>query len=85
MRTVVRTNVTLPKELIKAIDRRTENRSRFLAEAAARELAQEEAWEIIRKSAGILKGKMPDGVTFVNRLRKAELKRFRELYPRGIR
>jgi predicted RNase H-like HicB family nuclease len=35
----VRLNVTLPANLVRAIDERTPNRSRFLAQAAARQLA----------------------------------------------
>jgi metal-responsive CopG/Arc/MetJ family transcriptional regulator len=34
----VRINVTLPEDLIEAIDRETDNRSRFLAEAARKQL-----------------------------------------------
>lgn len=36
----VRINVTLPEDLIQAIDRTTKNRSRFLAEAARERLAR---------------------------------------------
>lgn len=36
---VLRLNVTLPANLVRAIDERTGNRSRFLAQAAAKQLA----------------------------------------------
>ena len=39
----LRINVTLPEDLIQAIDRTTTNRSRFLAEAARERLALEKA------------------------------------------
>jgi predicted RNase H-like HicB family nuclease len=39
----LRINVTLPEDLIKAIDRTTKNRSRFLAEAARERLARVKA------------------------------------------
>jgi metal-responsive CopG/Arc/MetJ family transcriptional regulator len=38
-----RINVTLPEDLIKAIDRTTRNRSRFLPEAARERLARVKA------------------------------------------
>jgi predicted RNase H-like HicB family nuclease len=38
----VRINVTLPEDLIQAIDRRTTNRSRFLADAARQRLESDE-------------------------------------------
>ncbi len=40
----LRINVTLPEDLIAAIDRTTKNRSRFLAEAARERLAQVRPW-----------------------------------------
>jgi hypothetical protein len=39
----LRINVTLPEDLIQAIDRTTKNRSRFLAEAARERLARVKA------------------------------------------
>lgn len=79
MKTVTRINTTLPKTLIKAIDRARENRSRFLAEAAAEKLAREKAAVAILRSAGIVKPKR-SGKTIVDRLRRAELKRLKALY-----
>lgn len=70
-----RINVTLPKQLTRAIDRHRRNRSRFLAEAAAEKLSREHAAAVIFRSAGVAKGKVKSGRAVVNALRSEERKR----------
>jgi len=48
MATVERITVTLPEELLKDIDRREKNRSRFVAEAVRRELERRRRAELQR-------------------------------------
>lgn len=80
METILRKNITLPKYLVRAIDEYAQNRSGFLAQAAAEKLAREKAVGTILKSAGIFKGKLKGGRSFVRALRKEETRRLKRLY-----
>ena len=73
---LVRTNVTLPEELIQAIDEVAgpRGRSAYLAEAASQKLKRDRLARAIRESAGVMVGKRgrmgaEEIVDWVNRLR----------------
>jgi metal-responsive CopG/Arc/MetJ family transcriptional regulator len=73
---LVRTNVTLPEELIQAIDELAgpRGRSAYLAEAASQKLKRDRLAKAIRETAGVMVGKRErmgadEIVDWVNQLR----------------
>lgn len=73
---LVRTNVTLPEELIQAIDELAgpRGRSAYLAEAASQKLKRDRLAKAIREEAGVMVGKpgqmsADEIVDWVNQLR----------------
>lgn len=73
---LVRTNVTLPEELIQAIDELAgpRGRSAYLAEAASQKLKRDRLAKAIRESAGVMVGRQghmsaDEIVDWVNQLR----------------
>jgi hypothetical protein len=63
MASVERVTITLPEDLLKEVDRREKNRSRFVAEAVRRELDRRRREELRRS----LQNPHPESVEFADR------------------
>lgn len=63
--TLVRTNITVPKELLEQLDELAgpRGRSAYISELLARQLRRETARRIVRETAGVLRDSAPWGAT----------------------
>jgi hypothetical protein len=63
--TLVRTNITIPKDVLDMLDEVAgpRGRSAYISELVAREMKRERSLRIIRETAGVLRGKSGWGST----------------------